>query len=102
MKTMKLVNISSSQYDRAEAVAFFHAVVAPVIIGIVAYAIHIDIFVTTFSYVLLMALVNLHRGFSGDAFLEQKGDMYFGNLKYLFIFCAFIACLLLGLGGVHV
>ncbi len=100
MTTKKLINISSSEYDKAEATAFLQAVVAPVLVSIVAYFIGADAIISPLAYTLLMAMVNLHRGLGDDAFLEEKSMMYFEYLKYLFVLYAFVALLLIG--GRHV
>ena len=87
MKTNhKLLNISSAQYDKAEAIAFFHAVIAPVLVGIVMYFIDAQYsIISGISYVFILAAINLYRHENtNDAFLQQKSEMYFECLKYSF------------------
>ncbi|MFA6195268.1 MAG: hypothetical protein WC656_01335 [Sulfurimonas sp.] len=87
MKTNhKLLNVSSAQYDKAEAVAFFHAIIAPIFVGIVTHFIDAKYsIISGISYVLMLAAINLYRHeTTNDAFLQQKSEMYFECLKYSF------------------
>ncbi|MBW6487495.1 hypothetical protein [Sulfurimonas sp.] len=86
MKKEKLLNISSVEYDKAEATAFFHAVVAPVLMAMLSYLVSADPIIIGLTYTLLATAINLHRSFSDDAFVEEKSRMYFEHLRYLFVF----------------
>jgi hypothetical protein len=102
----KLLDVKSTEYDKAEATAFFHAVVAPVLVSIVAYFI-ISIryaIISGLIYTLLMSILNLYREFDNDAFLEEKSRMYFEYLKYLFgiFFLVVLYMFLTTIGGSHV
>lgn len=87
----KLLKVNSAEYDKAEATAFFHAVVAPVLMAIFSHFIGFDAILSGLVYTLLMSALNLHRSFGNDAFLEEKSRMYFEHLKYLLVFCFLVA-----------
>lgn len=97
----KLLDVKSTEYDKAEATAFFHAVVAPVLVAIFAHFIGFDAIISGLTYTLLLAALNLHRSFSDDAFLNEKSGMYFEHLRYLFVF-GFIVALYVFIGGSNV
>jgi hypothetical protein len=82
----KLLKISSEKYDKAEAIAFFHAVVAPVLVGIFMYFIDVQYsIISALTYVLTFTAINLYRyKNTNDTFLQQKSEMYFECLKYSF------------------
>jgi len=90
----KLLNISSVEYEKAEMLSWFHAVVAPVVITLVFW-LSIDSksgVIGGFFYVIILLALNVARLIiSNKPFEHEKSYMYFEALKYLVIFVFFAA-----------
>lgn len=83
----RYVNISSIEYDKAESVAFAHAVMLPVVIAAIT-AVFYDEYtaiISALTYTLILTVANLFRLISTKDTLEQfKSEAYFEGLKYFF------------------
>lgn len=80
----KLINISSAEYDKAEALAIIHAIVMPLAFSAILYfVIPRGFLIGGFGYTGLMITIHVIRSFfTKSQFEKEKSKMYFNLLKY--------------------
>ena len=100
------IKIPSVEQDRAELMAFVHAIALPVIIGLVAYVASQELamlLIASGLYVLLLMSLNIIRAKYPTCELDlYKSDKYFEYLKFIVSVVAILSFFaLLVIVGVH-
>jgi len=84
----KLLNVTSKEYDKAQALSWFHAVVAPIILVTLvwlSYGIFKGV-MTGITYILVLLALNVLRLFISDKpFEHEKFFMFLNALQYLLL-----------------
>jgi len=86
----RLVNISSSQYDKAEVLAFLHAIAGPILVAVISYIVYksLSAFIIAWTiYTFVMVFLNVTRLILNkhSALDKYKSYKYLEYLKYIVI-----------------